>query len=172
MKPTLPVYLNFAQKAKNGFEIQGKWPIKQLKRLGESLLSDQGEIEVELRFDRAGPIPYIVGHITAELELKCQRCMQPVQHVVDAHFKLGMVQNDEQMERLPDEYEPYLLEDDNNHLPDMLEDELLLSLPLVAMHDYDCSEYLKQQADEQPEEVVTETAAKKENPFAALKDLL
>lgn len=172
MKPTLPVYLNFAQKAKNGFEIQGKWPIKQLKRLGESLLSDQGEIEVELRFDRAGPIPYIEGHITAELELKCQRCMQAMQHSVDNHFRLGIVQNDEQMERLPDEYEPYLLEDDNNHLPDMLEDELLLSLPLVAMHDYDCSDYLKQQVDEQPEQVVSETVDKKANPFAALKDLL
>ena len=172
MKPTIPVHLNFAQKAKIGFEIQGKWPIKQLKRLGESLLSDAGDLEVELRFDRDGPIPYIVGNIKAKLELKCQRCMQSMHYPIDSSFKLGMVQNDAQLEKLPDEYEPYLLEEENNHLPDMLEDELLLALPIVAMHDFDCSDYLNEQESDQEEKVEEPEADKKENPFAVLKDLL
>lgn len=172
MKPTLPVYLDFAQKAKNGFEIQGKLPIRQLKRLRESLLSDQGEVEVSLKFDRAGAIPFIEGHIKSELELTCQRCMQAMRYPIDSHFKLGMVQNDEQMDRLADEYEPYLLEDSSNHLHDMLEDELLLTLPLVAMHDFDCSDYLQQQESVQDEEPDQSSAEQKENPFAALKDLL
>lgn len=171
MKPTLPVHLNFAQKAKNGFEIHGKWPIKQLNRLKDHLQSDQGDIEAELKFDRAGPIPYIRGSIKAELVLKCQRCMQSMPYNIEADFKLGMVQNEDQADRLPDEYEPYLVEDDNNHLPDMLEDELLLALPLVAMHDFECSEYLQDQVSEPEEEVVEETE-KKDNPFSVLKDLL
>ena len=171
MKPTLPVHLNFAQKAKNGFEIRGKWPIKQLNRLNDHLLSDQGDIEADLKFDRAGPIPFIRGNIKAELVLKCQRCMQSMPYSIEADFKLGLVQNEDQADRLPDEYEPYLVEDDNNHLPDMLEDELLLALPLVAMHDFECSEYLKDQTPEHEEEVVEETE-KKDNPFSVLKDLL
>ncbi len=172
MMQTLPVYLNFAQKAKIGFEIQGKWPIKRLKRLNEVLLSDQGDIEADLKFDRAGPIPFITGHITAELQLKCQRCMQAVPYSVDINFKLGLVQNDAHMKKLPDEYEPCLVkeEDDNNHLPDMLEDELILALPLVAMHDYDCSDYLQQHKSEQQNEV--NSVEEKENPFSVLKDLL
>jgi len=170
MNQLLPVHLNFAQKAKIGFELRGKWPIKQLKRLNELLMSDKGELAVELRFDRAGPIPFIVGHITTDLQLKCQRCMQAVPHNVDLHFKLGMVQNEAQMEKLPDEYEPYLIEEENNHLPDMLEDELLLALPLVAMHEFDCSDYLQAQASEQQNKV--EESAEKENPFSVLKDLL
>jgi len=172
MKPTIPVHLNFAQKAKIGFEIQGKWPIKQLKRLGESLLSDEGDIEVELSFDRAGPIPYIIGNVKAVLELKCQRCMQSMHYPIDTNFKLGMVQNDAQLEKLPDEYEPYLLEEENNHLPDMLEDELLLALPIVAMHDFDCSDYLNEQETDQEEKVEEAETDKKDNPFAVLKDLL
>jgi DUF177 domain-containing protein len=170
MNQTLPVHLNFAQKAKIGFEIQGKWPIKQLKRLVESLMSEQGDIEVELKFDRVGPVPFIVGHVMTELQLKCQRCMQAVPHNVDIQFKLGLVQNEAQMERLPDEFEPYLLEEENNHLPDMLEDELLLALPLVAMHEFDCSDYLQQQLSEQQDKV--ETVEERENPFSILKDLL
>jgi len=170
MNQLLPVHLNFAQKAKIGFELRGKWPIKQLKRLNELLMSEQGELTVELKFDRAGPIPFILGHITTDLQLKCQRCMQAVPHNVDIHFKLGMVQNEAQMKKLPDEYEPYLIEEENNHLPDMLEDELLLALPLVAMHEFDCSDYLQAQTSEQQNKV--EESEEKENPFSVLKDLL
>ena len=170
MNQTLPVHLNFRQKAKTGFEIQGKWPIKQLKRLNELLLSDQGDIQVSLKFGFAGHIPYIEGNITAELQLKCQRCMQPMPYNIDNHFKLGLVLNDEQMDKLPDEFEPYLVEDDSNHLPDMLEDELLLSLPLVAMHEYECSEHMKEQDTVEDEQADSSDA--KENPFAVLKDLL
>ena len=170
MNQTLPVHLNFAQKAKIGFEIQGKLPIKQFKRLNEALLSDEGDIEVELKFDRACPVPFIVGHIKTELQLRCQRCMQAMSHSVDVDFKLGLVQNEAQMEKLEDEFEPYLLESDNNHLPDMLEEELLLALPLVAMHEFDCSDYLQKQVFEQQDKV--EKTEEKENPFSVLKDLL
>lgn len=170
MKQTLPVQLNFRQKAKTGFEIQGKWPIKQLKRLNESLLSNDGDIQAELKFGFAGHIPFIEGHISAELQLKCQRCMQPMQHSVDNDFKLGLVLNEEQMNKLPDDFEPYLVEEDNNHLPDMLEDELLLALPLVAMHEFECSEYANAQDAQQNDEV--EPLKEKENPFSVLKDLL
>lgn len=170
MNQTLPVHLNFAQKAKKGFEIQGKMPIKQLKRLTESLLSDQGELAVELKFDRIGPVPFINGHITTELQLKCQRCMKAMPYPVDIKFKLGLVLNEEQMDKLPDDAEPYLIETDNNHLPDMLEEELLLALPLVAMHEFDCSDYLQTQKSEQQDKV--EISEEKENPFSVLKDLL
>jgi len=170
MKQTLPVHLNFAQKAKIGFEIEDKWPIKQFKRLNESLLSDQGELVASLKFDRDGPVPYVVGHVTTELQLKCQRCMSEMPYVVDIEFKLGFVQNDEQMERLSSDYEPYLLTTDENHLPDMLEEELLLALPLVPMHEFDCSDYLQKQISEQKIEV--ETPEKKPNPFSVLKELL
>ena len=170
MNQTLPVNLNFRQKAKTGFEIQGKLPIKSLKRLNEILLSDEGKLQAELKFGFAGHIPFIRGHITAELQLKCQRCMQPMQYHVDNEFKLGLVLNEEQMNKLPDDFEPYLVEDDTNHLADMLEDELLLSLPLVAMHDFECSEHVSIQETQQDEE--QEPAKEKDNPFSVLKDLL
>ncbi|VAW70550.1 hypothetical protein MNBD_GAMMA09-2218 [hydrothermal vent metagenome] len=173
MKPTLPVYLNFVQKANIGTELQGNWPISRLKRLSEALLSNEGDVKVELVFDRAGRIPFIEGHLRAELKLKCQRCMQEMAFVVDNRFKLGLVLNEKQMTELPDEYEPYLVKEDNNFLPDILEDELLLSLPLVAMHDFDCSEHLVSNTSDQDNEVgIIEPEEGKKNPFAVLKDLL
>ncbi len=172
MKPTLPVHLNFVQKANIGLELQGRWPLSRLKRLKEVLLSDEGGLEVELVFDRAGRIPFIKGRLRAVLQLKCQRCMQAMAVTVDNTFKLGLVLNNQQMAELPDEYEPYLVEDDDNFLPDILEDELLLSLPLVAMHDFDCSEYLVSEGSDQKNEVDIEPETEKKNPFSVLKDLL
>jgi len=133
-------------------------------------MSDQGALEAYLIFDRAGRVPYIRGRITALLHLRCQRCMQEMTFAVDNEFKLGLVLNETQMVELPDEYEPYLVEEDNNYLPDILEDELLLALPLVAMHDYDCSEYVTTDNSEQASEAAPEP--EKKNPFSALKDLL
>jgi len=52
----------------------------------------------------------------------------------------------------------------------MLEEELLLGLPLVPMHEFDCSDYLQQQLSDQQNEV--EVSEEKENPFSVLKDLL
>ncbi len=170
MKPTIPVNLNFMQKARNGFEIQGKWPLNQLKRLDDALLSTTGEVEVSLRFDRAGHIPFIEGHIETSLSLRCQRCMQPMEYPVKHDFKLGLVLNEKQIDQLPDEYEPYLVEDESNYIADLLEDELLLALPLVAMHDYDCADIPQQQGTEQSDEV--DPGEKTHNPFASLKDLL
>lgn len=133
-------------------------------------MSDDGDIKVELKFDFAGHIPCIKGHITAELQLKCQRCMQPMTHTIDNDFKLGLVLNEEQMDKLPDDFEPYLVVEDSNHLPDMIEDELLLSLPLVPMHEHECSEYLN--TEETQQEDVNSKKEEKENPFSVLKDLL
>lgn len=158
------------QKANMGCEIHGKLPIKQLKRLNESLLSGQGDVDVSLKFARAGHIPYIEGHIKTQLQLKCQRCMQAMPFAIDESFKIGLVLTEKQAEDLPDTYEAYLVEEDNNHLHDLLEDEMLLALPLVAMHEFECSEYLQQQSSVQESEV--KQTAEKENPFSVLKDLL
>ncbi|HED33355.1 MAG TPA: hypothetical protein ENJ08_03935 [Gammaproteobacteria bacterium] len=174
MKPTLPVHLNFVQKANNGLELQGKWPLNRLKRLADAVFSDRGELEANLVFDRAGRIPFIDGKITAVLHLQCQRCMQEMELKVDNKFKLGLVLNETQAAELPDEFEPYLVESDTNYLAEILEEELLLALPLVAKHDFNCSEFVvtdnsdqssKQSNKEEPE-------AEKKNAFSVLKDLL
>ncbi len=174
MKPTLPAHLNFVQKANNGLELQGKWPLNQLERLAGALFSDRGELEADLVFDRAGRIPFINGKITAVLHLRCQRCMQEMEFKVDNVFKLGLVLNETQAAELPDEYEPYLVESDNNYLAEILEEELLLALPLVARHDFNCSEYVATDRSEQSSNpsCKEEPETEKKNAFSVLKDLL
>jgi uncharacterized protein len=170
MLTLLPEYLDFAQKARNGCEIRGFWPINRLKRLAEVVHSDQGNIEAEVVFDHQDRLQVVTGHVTAGLKLTCQRCMQAMDYPLHTEFKLALVTDEAQADRLPDDYEPLLLADDRMSLPELLEDEILLAIPLVAMHEYDCSDYLLAQEDQQQAEAgpVTEKA----NPFSVLKDLL
>jgi DUF177 domain-containing protein len=171
MQSILPEQLDVIQKAKFGAEIEGTWPINKLQRFSELLLDDAGDLQAELKFQKLGHLRLIDGNITAELKVACQRCMQPMDLPLNIDFKLGLICKEAQAEGLPEGYEPYLIEGDSENIPHMLEEELLLAMPLVAMHEHDCSDYLQQQRKRQQDEA-EQQEEEKENPFSQLKDLL
>lgn len=105
------------------------------------------------------------GSVDAILKLTCQRCLELMQHEVCGQFKFGLITREEEAEELPTNVEPYLIEGDEQSVIDILEDELLLSIPIAAMHEEACSEFLQQQKEERRVE------KEKANPFAVLKDL-
>ncbi|MDH5472778.1 MAG: YceD family protein [Gammaproteobacteria bacterium] len=169
MHTKLPKYLNFTRIADKGGEIQGKWPISELPRLKELLVNDAGEVEVEMKLGRQGKFRYVTGTIAGMLAVTCQRCMQPMDLPLNTEFKLALVQTEEQADQLPDEFEPLLADEDKISVPDLLEEEMLLAIPLVALHDTDCSDYLLEQKKWQAE---NESVQEKKNPFSVLKDLI
>jgi len=170
MQSILPERLDFIQKADLGCEIKGKWPINQLNRLPDLLLNDNGELDAELEFGRTGKLRYISGNVSAKVEVICQRCMQPMFLELNAQIKLGLITDEEYADRLPEEYDPCLVSDDDKSLAEVLEEELLLVMPLVAMHKEGCSDYLQEQ--EKRIQIEEESKSEKENPFSVLKDLL
>ena len=170
MQSILPEHLDFVQKADLGCEIKGKWPVARLNRLTDLLLNDSGELNAELEFGRKGKLRYITGKVSTEVEVACQRCMQPMLLKLDANIKLGLISSEEYVDRLPEGYDPWLVSDKDMSLAYMLEEELLLVVPLVAMHEEDCSDYLQEQEKRKQTENIEET--EKKNPFSVLKDLL
>lgn len=169
MHTKLPEFLDFTRIADKGDEIQGKWPISELPRLKELLVKDTGDIEVRMDFGHHGRLRTVTGNISGLLKVICQRCMQPMDLELNTEFKLAMVQTEEQADKLPDEFEPLLVDEDKMSVPQMLEEELLLAIPLVAMHDTECSDFIVKQKQWQAE---NESQQEKENPFSVLKDLL
>ncbi|MCW8910103.1 MAG: YceD family protein [Gammaproteobacteria bacterium] len=169
MHTKLPEYLDFTRIADKGDEIQGKWPISELPRLKELLVNDAGDIEVRMDFGHQGRLRTVTGSISGLLKVICQRCMQPMDLELNTEFKLAMVQTEEQADKLPDEFEPLLVDEDKMSVPHMLEEELLLAIPLVAKHDADCSEFIREQQQWQAE---NESVQEKKNPFSVLKDLI
>ena len=156
-----------------GCEIEGEWPIAKLERLSELLLSNEGNLQARISLGKREKIRYLQGSVSVNLQVTCQRCLQPMSLPLETEFQLALVTSEAQADELPDDYEPLLVEEDKTNLPAILEDELLLAMPLVAMHEHDCSEYLQQQKHRQAVEAEQQQAEKeKQNPFSVLKDLL
>ncbi len=150
--------------------LKGALAVKCMPRLLDMLADDSGEVKVELEFDRDEQnLRVVTGRLEAELWLECQRCLSPVQKTLVSEFALGIVLSDEQAKNLPKHYEPLLVEPEELILRDMVEEELILSLPMFAYHEH-CgsgeteSVSEKKDADEAP-------PAEKENPFSVLSEL-
>ena len=168
MSGALPPSLDLARAARQTYGLQGRLPVKSLPRLSAALASDAGEVQVALE---AGVDPArrvtVTGSIDAELELQCQRCLEPVRLAVHAEPHLAWVKSDEQLAALPEEYEPLLSADGDVDLKELVAEELLLALPLVPKHEGDtaCGGFTE------PAERPAEDGEVRKNPFAELAKL-
>ncbi len=179
MKDRLPEHIEPLRLARSQRLMQGRLPLSRMPRLAESLEDVTGDIDVELEFDvDSSGIAWMKGHLSCSLSLCCQRCMQTLSMPVDTTFKLAMIESEAEIERLGEEYEPLLLNDDLVSVAELVEDELLLSLPIVPKHETeDCNstDFSDSHNESVPQsEKLTEThseSKQKKNPFAVLADL-
>jgi uncharacterized protein len=153
--------------ARRSFE--GALPIAGLRRLAEVLAGTDGVAQYELDFgrDQFGT-SYLDVRVQAPLELICQRTLEPFILPVTVDARLGLIRSEREESALPPGSEPLLVAEDGKlSLADVIEDELLLALPLVPVNP-DSS---------LPDEVVdpgTEASAtegRTDNPFAVLREL-
>lgn len=171
MSERFPDLVDPVNLAVTGRQISGELQPAQMKRLSSLLYSDKGVVRVEIEFgvDSQG-IRFAKGHLDAEVEVACQRCLEAVGLEVSTDFQLGIVTSDTKAENLPSDYEPLLVETTPMPLPDIIEDELILTIPIVAMHaEGDCSEEVKKALKESPE--IEKTAEDKKSPFSVLEEL-
>lgn len=147
-----PFRLDVEAFAKEGASLDGRWPLAQLDRLAESALAepepDSGaeaaigrevtwQVRGELRALRGGD-SQIWLHLNArtELPLECQRCLKPVVAAVDAERSFLFVRGEDAAAQLDaDSDDDVLALTRALDLRELVEDELLLALPLVPRHD-------------------------------------
>ena len=162
----LPLKIDPFRFADNQSRLQGSLPIKNMPRLLASLASDEGEAEVNIRFgvDEQG-IRYLKGHLAAHLTVQCQRCMESYIYEIIGDFKLGILQREEEAISLPESYDPLVIQGAELFISDVIEDELIVSLPIVPMHE------LSQCKVQLP--LVTQSAGlsdiEKDNPFKVIE---
>ena len=169
MHQRLPKEINPFRLAHGGASLEGQLPLSELKRLQPSLAENEGIVDVAMRFDvdETGT-PYLAGHFVTKLSVVCERCLQPMTVDIDIHCLLGLVKNEYKAERLAEQYEPWLVDDDNDTMnpASVVEDELILALPLVPRHDEAC---LPEDVWYSGEKEVE--SDKPESPFAVLSAL-
>ena len=148
--------------------LTGILPVNELPRLSATVESVDGEIRAELAFERD-----LQGHRTVSgklhgtVELLCQRCLQAMPREVEAEIHWGIVWSEEQGKALPKDLDPVVQEGDELNLYEVLEDEILLNLPMVAYHDEECVARDRFHFGEDAEEADEQ----RENPFKVLEQL-
>ena len=163
----LPIRIDPQLLANQGKQLEGLISVKQMARLQESVLSMQPNVVANLQFSQGEyGFPLLTGKIQHKLNLRCERCLDEISIELDLAVKLTLKPNDipqPKSDNLPEFYE---YDGQTLMLAEIIEDELLLALPLVPKHkdislcDQDMVAWLA--SNEVP-------AQKRDNPFAILK---
>jgi uncharacterized protein len=167
-----PSHLDVETFAAEAGELAGEWPVRRLHRVAEALAAaPPGEDAVtwrargERRAARGGAFQtWLHVGARAHLALECQRCLKPVVVAIEIERNFLFVQGEELAAQLDAESEddvlamPRVLD-----LQALVEDELLLAMPLVPRHEV-CPEPLPVPIDDVPDDDVP-------HPFAALAAL-
>lgn len=157
--------------AKAAGELGGDWPLAGFERLRDVLAAPVPEDAVSWRA-RGAEVPVRGGsaelwlHLHAEvaLPLICQRCLEPVTCPLVLERSFVFVADEARAAELDAEVEhDVLVVSRELDLHELLEDELLLELPLVPRHDH-CPQPLAPGSDEQ-------AGAEPAHPFAVLAGL-
>ncbi|MEM7292103.1 MAG: YceD family protein [Pseudomonadota bacterium] len=174
MSKRLQVELNTVRLSANKSLLRGTVPLGQFKRFAEYVRYEQdGDVDVELKFNtgEANAEPLVDGWMAAEVLLECHRCGEQMPLSVDCSFRYRLVRNGSPDEHGGD-YEPFPLDESGViRSVDLLEDELILQVPLSPRHreGEQCTEVTVE-----PEYVAerdTLEPIEADNPFAVLKNL-
>lgn len=133
MSERLPVHIDPITAANRGRKLNGHLPVDAFDRLGHWLHSSDGELVVVLEFarDTIGRRK-LAATVQGDLELMCERCLRPFALGVDLAVDLIMVESEAEADTLSDDAEPLIVGDARTmHLTDMIEDDLILALPVV-----------------------------------------
>jgi uncharacterized protein len=171
-KVKIPRSVDPARAAQKRLDINGIAQVSLFKRLEETTEGVKRDAQVSLSFDLDEQrLVVISGKANVEVDLECQRCNEVFTHKCDVQFTYTPYRGEQTEEEAPEEYD---LVDLNEYgeldLIQLVEDEFILNMPQIAMHDEaDCSVDSNNMVfGEIPEEEIVED---KPNPFDVLKSL-
>jgi uncharacterized protein len=169
-----PRALDVAHFARDAGSLQGRWPLAGMPRLAAAFsAASDSAVEWSAQGERV-PVPggeaevWLTLVATADVPLQCQRCLQSMIEPLHVQRRFRFVRHEDEAARLDEESDDdVLVLSPRLDLHELLEDELILALPLVPRHEI-CPQPLPAAVDAGLEESEESEAP---NPFAALAAL-
>lgn len=131
------VIINSIEFARNGESLSANIAVANLSRLEDLLFSNAGLLAYTLAGKRGehGNL-FLACTVKGMLQLRCQRCLGALAYTVDLDSELELIE-DEQILPLvvnEDELTDAIKVDPNMDVLALVEDEVLLGLPMAPMH--------------------------------------
>jgi uncharacterized protein len=135
-KGLLPKKIDPLKLVEKNSKLEGELPLAEMLRLQDFLMDNSGQVQVNLNFDKVTQgFRAIYGTVSCDLPLRCERCLQPVVYHFNIAVKLSPVFEEAIAKDLSPDFEPLVLTGQPVVLSDMIEEEILLNLPIVAKHE-------------------------------------
>jgi len=164
----LPITISPTRSAQRRLECEGVFKVSDMTRLlaVSEMRSEHVQVGVKFDVDERG-LTVMSGTASALVALTCQRCNELFDDKLTVEFTFSPAKNEETAENIPSYYDVIELNEDGEvNLRELVEEELILMMPLIPRHDIEnCSADADSVWGELPEEL------EKPNPFDVLKQL-
>lgn len=165
----LPTQIDPRKLALQGITLEGTVNVEDLPRLASSVTAIWGPLwaSVQFKLDESRA-KVATGNVKVLVETVCQRCLDPLEIELQADFAVQVIWSEDHLNRVASNYEPWLVVDKLASLSELLEDEILLALPLVNYHNVgECTgdTFMREEEGAAGDEVVAD------NPFNVLLQL-
>lgn len=137
--------------AEQGFTWSGKLPLSRFTRIAHETIGTLDnrwvQIDCKLSKDTYHRIVWLDAHLTTQVNLQCQRCLESVEIPVESNVHVAMLDDEALIDHLDEDADFIVLGEDLGtqkgdfktpatvDLVYLLEDELLLSMPNSPKHD-------------------------------------
>ena len=137
----------------------------RLSEVTESL--EEIQAELEFFWDEQKRLR-VTGQVSAQMKIICQRCLEPMPVSFECPVSAAVVWDEEQATQLNSELEPWIGENERINAHELLEDELLLALPIMPAHEQKDCKGLASFSTQAEEEITSD----RQKPFADLASLI
>jgi len=159
--------LDAVELARSEARVEREFPVAAFARLLDRLAEPAGHVNARAEFRQAGGWPAARLVVTAEVVLTCQRCLGPVRRPLASDAEVVFAE--EGTPGLPEGSETVGGDPHRLDFAALVEDELLLALPIIPQHDAGEACTLPAGLGD---EIDASDTAQMRRPFAGLKDLL
>ncbi len=173
----LPETVNYRKLAQGGTRLEGPVPLVRMPRLLELLCAPDGELQAKLKFEfrkGKGKGHILTGKVAGEVKMECQRCLQPMTVMLDVNIRTWLMTDIDALLELPPEEDGLVVEGLETSIAGLIEDDLIVGLPMSALHDSSACSLDVGESLTAPPEVAppVQEGGETHRPFADLASLL
>lgn len=110
-------------------------PLTEFPRLPRQPAGPGDVVSGRVQFRRQSGFTVAALDVAGSVQLECQRCLSPMRQAVQSHADVALVAAETAADKAPPGFEPVRAPEGRVRVRDLVEEELLLALPIVPLHD-------------------------------------
>ena len=132
---SLPTQIDPRKLALQGMALEGVIDVEDLTRLSDSVeaITKAAKVSIQFSLDESRQ-PMVTGVASVCVDVICQRCLDIMNIEIEAAIALQVIGCEAHIANVAPDYEPWIVVDKIADLDVVIEDELLLALPIVNYH--------------------------------------